>query len=215
LNPGYFGIRNYTVGSNQCQGCSGKASPYPPQSFSDPIIDPFAGLAYPDEAGLPVYTNGVYQGPGVYRTTPLSFSGNNQVFTMAAGTYILEAGMSVSSGSIVRGTDVLLFNGCGRNSTACAAGTGSGAFSFTGQSSLQLDPPQTGPYQFLLLWQPQANTSPISMAGGAQATLLKGIVYAPGSTGLSLGAGGAGLQIWCVAGTTISVSGNGSVVVGQ
>jgi prepilin-type N-terminal cleavage/methylation domain-containing protein len=218
--PAYFGIRNYgQPGGGACNGCNAaKVLPYPPQSFSDPIIDPFIGLPYPDEAGLPVYTNGVYQGPGVYRGTPLSFSGNSQTFDLAAGTYILEAGMRVSgNGNTVRGTDVLLFNGCGRNSGgACTEGTGTGQFNLAGQNTtLLIDPPQTGQYQFLLMWQPTGNTQGITIAGGAAASLLKGIVYAPGSTGLSMGSGGSTLQIWCVAGTNITLTGTGNVIVGK
>jgi prepilin-type N-terminal cleavage/methylation domain-containing protein len=211
--PGYFGIRQ----GGGCSTCtSNNISPHPWTVFTDPIVDPFQGLPYPDEAGLPVYTDGANHGPGVYRTLPLSFTGNNQQFHLDPGIYILEAGISMSgNGNVLSGTDVMLFNGCGRNSSACAAGTGSGTFSFTGQSTLVLDPYQSGQYQFLLLWQPMANPQPITIAGGAEASLLRGIVYAPGSSGLSIGSGNATLQIWCVAGTVITLSGNGEVVVGQ
>jgi prepilin-type N-terminal cleavage/methylation domain-containing protein len=213
-NPGIFAIRQ----GGGCQGCATKVSPYPPSSFSDPIQDPFRNLPYPDEAGLPVYTDGAYHGPGVYRSQPLSFAGNSNTFTLAAGIYILEAGIRVSgNGNKLTGTDVLLFNGCGRNSGACSAGTGSGTFDLSGQNTVfQLDPYQTGTYEFLLLWQPPLNTQPVTIAGGGnEASLLKGILYAPGSTGLSIGSGSATLRIWCVAGTNITLGGQGSVFVGQ
>jgi prepilin-type N-terminal cleavage/methylation domain-containing protein len=203
--------------SRGCTGCTApKLSPPSWTSFTDPVIDPFAGLPYPDEAGLPVYTNGVYQGPGVYRTMPLSLKAT---VNLAAGTYILEAGMSVSGkDSTITGTDVLLFNGCGRNSGGfCTAGTGSGQFDLSGQDNVfQLTPVQSGQYQYLLMWQPTLNTQPITIAGGGNvASLLKGIVYAPGSSGLSMGAGTAALQIWCVAGTSITLTGQGTVIIGQ
>jgi len=215
-SPGYFGIRQ----GGGCSTCTSTNSyPYPWSSYTTSITDPFAGLAYPDEApfraAVPpqVYADGKNHGPGVYTAT-LNLSSDT---TLASGVYILEAGMSVSNGNLDANSGVLLFNGCGLNSPTCAAGTGSMPVSFTGQSVVNITPLQTGPYQLLAIWQPAANTQPMTMAGRTSTSVLRGIVYAPGSTGLSIGSGSGNgtVQIWSVAGTAIALSGNGRAIVGQ
>jgi len=166
-------------------------------------------VAYPSEAGLPVYTDGQYHGPGVYRT---NLDAGDATF--APGVYILEAGISASNGTMDASAGVLLFNGCGLNSGgACTPGTG-GSISFTGQSSISVTPLQSGTYQQIAIWQPRENTNTLTFAGKTATNVLRGIVYAPAAS-LSLGSGNGGIQIWCVAGTNIVMSGNGSAIIGQ
>jgi len=194
-----------------CLGCQAKATPYPPTAYTASITDPFAGLPYPNEATLTRHpADGQYHGPGVYPAL-LTISQNT---TFAPGIYVLENGMSITNGTIDATSGVLIFNGCGLNSPACAAGTG-GALGFSGQSDASLTPMQTGLYTLLAIWQPVQNTNPITMAGNTGTKVVRGILYAPGSTGLSIGAGNGGIQIWCVAGTAITISGNGSAIIGQ
>jgi prepilin-type N-terminal cleavage/methylation domain-containing protein len=196
-----------------CTGCgSGNTSPWPNTTYSQSIPDPFAGLPIPDEAGRPVYSaDNAYHGPGVY-TKMLNITGGN--VALADGIYILEAGMSISGGStVVSGNNVLLFNGCGLHPQPGCSNTGT--LSQSGQAQLNIVPAQTGNYALLVIWQPKANTQPLTLSGGSQASLLQGIVYAPGSTGLTIGTGGAALRIWSVVGTKITVQGSGTINVGQ
>jgi hypothetical protein len=149
----------------------------------------------------------------VYRTQ-LNISSDT---TFASGIYIFEAGMSITNGNIDTAPGgILLFNGCGTNSPTCVAGTG-GAIGFSGQSSVSFTPFQSGPYTLLALWQPPGNANGITFAGRTQTNVLRGIVYAPASTGLSIGSGNGSIQIWCVAGTAITISGSASVhaIIGQ
>ena len=194
-----------------CQGCQAKATPYPPTPYTNSITDPFAGLPYPNESTLTRHpADGQYHGPGVYPAM-LNIS---QDTTFASGIYVLEQGMSISGGTIDGSSGVLIFNGCGLNSPACAPGTG-GPLGFSGQSTVSFTPLQTGLYTLISIWQPWENTNAINMNGRTATNIVRGIVYAPGSTGLSIGAGNGGIQIWCVAGTAITISGNGSSIIGQ
>jgi prepilin-type N-terminal cleavage/methylation domain-containing protein len=199
------------VQGGTCTGCNnGNTSPWPNSTYSPPLADPFAGLTIPDEAGQPVYLDGKNHGPGVYRTIPLTLKSD----TTLSGVYILEAGMDVSGGSpLIVGDNTLLFNGCGRNAPGGCANNGQ--FSVSSQASLQLTPMQSGPYQLLALWQPAANTQPVKITGGAAGQFVKGIIYAPGSSGLTIGSGNATLRIWSVVGTKITIGGGGTVNVGQ
>jgi hypothetical protein len=204
-SAGIFEIRN----PGGCSGCNATTVSPMPKSYTDPVADPFAGLAYPSETGLPVYSDGSYHGPGVY-STELAISADT---TFAPGIYILEAGLGISNGTTDASSGVLLFNGCGQNSPRCAAGTG-GAISFTGQSAVSFTPLQSGAYQQLAVWQPPQNANGITFAGKTATNILRGIVYAPNGN-LSVGSGNGGIQIWCVAGTNITISGNGNAVIGQ
>jgi prepilin-type N-terminal cleavage/methylation domain-containing protein len=208
---GTFAIAKSGAQQGTCSGCSSSnTSPWPNTSYA-PIADPFLGLPLPDETGLPVYTDGSYHGPGVYRTKALTVK--NSTTTLAAGVYILEAGLDVSGNpsTVLKGTGVLLFNGCGLNAPGSC--TNSGTVSVAGQSSLQITPSYTGPYKLLALWQPAANSQQVTISGGASGQFVKGILYAPGSTNFQIGAGGASLQLWSVVGTKVNVTGGGTVTV--
>jgi prepilin-type N-terminal cleavage/methylation domain-containing protein len=207
-STGTFAIRS----PGGCRGCSGTTVSPMPSSYINSITDPFAGIPYPDESGLPVYADGQYHGPGVY-TTVLTVTTDT---TFASGVYILEAGMHVSGGTMDAQSGVLFFNGCGLNSPRCAAGSG-GILAVDGQSTANITPAQSGPYQLLAIWQPRQNTSGMTMAGQTSTSVLRGIVYAPGSTGLSIGSGNNTvlIQIWSVAGTAITLGGNASAIIGQ
>jgi prepilin-type N-terminal cleavage/methylation domain-containing protein len=208
---GVFGYGSLQIVSpGTCSGC-----PSTPMPRANPVPDPFAGLPLPDESGQPVFTDGnPAHGPGVYRGAPLSFP--NGSTTLASGTYIVESGFSFAGQANVDGSaGVLLFNGCGAHAPAGCANTG--AFSLTGQAVMTLNPlPGTSLYAQakLVLWQPRANTSVLTIAGQGAATSLNGVLYAPGASEIDLSSGNGGLTIGYVVGSTISVSGNGSVGIG-
>jgi hypothetical protein len=197
------------VAPGTCSGCT--QSPIPRVT---PVPDPFLGLALPDENGQPVFTDGnPAHGPGVYRGTALSFP--NGITVMAPGVYIVESGFSFAGQAEVDGgAGVLLFNGCGLNAPGSC--TNSGALSVTGQVSLSLNPTTSGSYQgtSLVFWQPAANHSSITIAGNGAANSLNGVVYAPGASSVNLSSGNGGLTIGYVVAPSITVSGNGNVVIG-
>jgi prepilin-type N-terminal cleavage/methylation domain-containing protein len=208
---GAFGYDSLEIVSpGTCSGC-----PSTPTPRVNPVPDPFAGLPLPDESGQPVFTDGnPAHGPGVYRGTKISFP--NGVTTLAPGIYISEAGYSFAGQAVVDGSaGVLFFNGCGGNAPAGCANTG--VFSLTGQVAMTLNPlPGTSVYaqSHIVLWQPKANTSVVTIAGQGDATSLNGVLYAPGASSIDLSSGNGGLSIGYVVGSTISVSGNGAVSVG-
>src|SRR5262249_34928097 len=69
-------------GSGGCNGC--KTSNPTPMPVSGPYVpDPYATLTAPSTVGMPVYSDGVYHGPGVYATT-LNITANTPL-TIASG----------------------------------------------------------------------------------------------------------------------------------
>ena len=175
-----------------------------------PLPDPLAGLPLPDESGMPVFTDGdPSHGPGVYRNTKLTFDSNTP--KLQPGIYIVESGFSFQgSDANIEGDDVLLFNGCGRN----APGTcqNSGDFKLT-SGNLKLTPPSAGSYAGLVFWQPSTNDAQINIGGGALASSITGLIYAPAAS-VTLSAGNAGLEIGSIIALSVNVTGTGDVTVG-
>jgi prepilin-type N-terminal cleavage/methylation domain-containing protein len=199
------GIQVFAPGS--CSGCSAGLA----TTRATRVPDPFAGLALPDEAGLPVYTDGKpSHGPGVYRNTALTFP--NGPTTLAPGVYIVESGFNFAGQAAITGENVLLFNGCGLHAPGNCANTGT--FNLAGQVSVSLTPRTSGDYAGLVIWQPVLNTRALTISGQGQAISISGVIYAPGASSVNLSSGNGGLTIGSVIGQNISVSGNGLVQVG-
>lgn len=179
-------------------------------SFTQQLIpDPLASLPYPSTGSLPVYTDGVYHGPGVYRTAELGISSN---LTMAPGTYILENGMKITGSSTVNGTGVFLFNGCAAGSPATCANTGN--FTSGGSARLDLSAPTSGMYKNILLFQNRTNVQPIKVGGSTAITSLNGMIYAPSADPVILGSGTSGMSVGGVIANKVEISGSGGVNVG-
>ncbi len=193
-----------------CRGCSAaNVTPFPPLSFSTPLADPLAYLPVPDEAGLPVGAcSGGVCTPGVY-ADQLSFNGD---VNLLPGVYVLHRGFSATGNGTISGSGVLLYNGCGRNASAgCESGQGS--FGVSGGTRLALSPATSGPYSGILLFQSRTNTTPVSISGGSQVTLLSGVLYAPNADRVVLSSGGGDLRLGAVIGRGLTVGGNGTVQV--
>ena len=173
------------------------------------VTDPYASLSAPDEAGLPVYTDGAYHGPGVYRTKALTIGSPT---TFAPGIYILEDGFTVPGGNRVTGTNVLLFNGCGLNAPPSC--TGKGKISISGGSTADLTALTSGPFAGILFFQDRANTQVVTVSGGSLVTALSGALYAPNSSKITLGSGGSTLSISQVVGQVVEASGGSQITVG-
>jgi prepilin-type N-terminal cleavage/methylation domain-containing protein len=170
-----FKIYQYTPAS--CNGCdASNVSPYPPGNLSQRIPDPLQYLAYPDEVGLPRFSDGTYHGPGVY-TTLLNI---NHDQTMAPGIYILEKGITLQkqqfTTTTIQGSGVMLFNGCGLH--APVGCTSNGQVNIQGGTTVDLSPPTCGAYQGILIFQARDNPQTIKIGGTSAVSSFNGIIYA-------------------------------------
>lgn len=71
----------------------------PPPTYLANRGDPYHNLTPPSTAGLPVYSDGTYHGPGYYTTKPLTLMSGTT--TLATGTYILGDGITVAGNATV------------------------------------------------------------------------------------------------------------------
>jgi hypothetical protein len=171
-------------------------------------IDPLAALPYPSQTGLPVYTDGRYRGPGVYRTQPLTIDSPT---TMAPGIYIVEAGFSVPGGNRVTGTGIVIFNGCGRNAPLTCTPTGK--FTISGGSTAGLSAPTSGPYAGMVMFQERTNTSDVTVSGGSLVSSFNGVIYAVNAGKVTLGSGGSQMSMSGVVASTVVVSGGSQITI--
>ena len=166
-------------------------------SRTAPVPDPFAGLPAPSTSGLatnPPKVGNTYS-PGIYTGT---FSPDG---TLSPGVYILQNGLSMSGQQDVTGAGVLFYI------------TG-GSVSITGQATINITPPTTGTYAGISIWQAVTDTNPFAITGQGAASSVGGILYLPGASSVTLGAGEGGLVIGSVIAPNINVVGNGTVTVG-
>lgn len=193
-----------------CQGCnSTKVTPFPPGSFPAPLPDPLGYLPAPNESGMPSgqCTGGVCT-PGIY-SNKVTLNGNT---TLQPGIYVFHRGISVTGNGSLNASGVLLFNGCGRNApSGCSHHEGS--FSISGQVEANISAMTTGTFAGVLLYQSRSNDESISITGGATVMAFSGVLYAPSSDQVDLGAGGGGLRLGAVVGRSLRVTGNGTVYV--
>jgi len=197
--------------------CAGRCSPAPyppPATFDRPLPDPLAYLQPPSGAGLSMRTcsNCTSMQPGIY-SSQVSLRGGT--VTMAPGIYILRKGIDVAGNTTLTGSGVLLYNGCEREQPAsCSAHGGAISLGGTGSASLSPLPSTDAAYPNVLIFQARNNDAELSITGNSTTRSLSGLIYAPGSDGVAIGAGNGGLSIGWVVGTNLSVSGNGTVTVG-
>ena len=134
-------------------------------SYAQPLTDPYASLATPTLAGTAQSgcSGGIAQ-PGVYANT-LSISGTS--CQLAAGIYILNAGLSVTNSGVLTSASggVLLYIAGGSVSSASA-----GSIAASAQT--------TGAYKGIVVWEPAANVQPVSFASSGNVAL-SGVLYAP------------------------------------
>ena len=162
---GYSAAGTWILSSGTCRSAGFLAGPCPTTtSYPNPMPDPYAGLSPPAAPpGSPSGCPGGHASPGVYTNTLVIGAG---ACTLDSGVYILERGISVTTGSISSGPGgVLLYITGGTFSTALGA-------------LVNLSPMTTGPYAGLLLWQDKTDTTPLAMSDLALFAL-NGTVYAP------------------------------------
>jgi hypothetical protein len=136
------------------------------------LADPLANLAAPSQPSTQ-FTAVNYSGtlqPGTY-VGGITVSGSNSV-TLQPGLYYLKGGGLTASGSAsVTGTGVMLY----------LTGINSTSVNISGNASVTLTPPTSGPYQGVVLFQDRTSNAAITISGkGALNTT--GTEYAPGAT---------------------------------
>jgi hypothetical protein len=156
--------------------------------------------------------------PGVY-DGGLSISGNAAV-TLQPGVYIMNGGgFQVSGNASVTGSGVMIYNtGTATNLLGDLLGTGpsnvAGAINISGNASINLTPPTSGPYSGIGFFQDRSLTTAVQISGNAQVQI-PGIVYAAGAA-VSL-SGNATLPGNILGGgyisATLSISGNATITV--
>ena len=160
---------NYTAGGTQILtggSCAASGSSTCPaySAYSPAFADPYAGMAAPSTVGLPSRT-GCPSGtalPGVYAST-LTLSAN---CTFASGVYVLQNGLSITSGP-----------------TAISGAAGGvffylpgGTFAETGTATVNLTAMSSDTYAGVLMWRTGSTATPISNSGPLT---LNGALYAP------------------------------------
>ncbi len=148
-------------------------------------VDPLASLTSPSLAGLMDYGAVNVSGnstrtlsPGVYTSIQLS---GNAIVTMNPGTYIIKGGgFTVSGNATVSGSNLTIFN-AGSNYNSTTDGGSFGGISLSGNGNINLNPPTTGPYSGILIYQSRLNTRAINISGNAIVNV-NGTIYAANAT---------------------------------
>ena len=157
---------------------------------------------------MPVYTDGEYHGPGVYRGQKLAPDG---VVNFAPGTYIVEQGLEISGGNGMVGTGIFIYNGCAAD--APPGCTSNGTFRISGSGYADATAQTTGPYAGILLYQAQDNTAKVDLSGGSGLGALDGLIYVPATQKLNL-SGESTLDVLGVIANIVGTSGGAAVQVG-
>lgn len=151
------------------------------------IADPLANLSMPDYSSLTAKTNSCTQGPGIYASLSACSGG------MLPGLYVLTGPTHLTGQSDIVANGVTLYFICGTPAAprACTPGeTDGGDLLFTGQGTLAITAPTTGPTQGLSIVADRNNAATFSFRGnGAQNN--SGTIYAKSGT-LNYRGNGAG-----------------------
>ena len=169
-----------TTGGITVQGtATGPMSSYSPDPSVGvpPITDPLADfLAQPDMSSLTAKTDPCTPGPGI--SGGINFS--NGLCTLQPGTYVGLGQWSFSGNASLAGTGVTLFFGCGTTTSprACnAPGEAGGQLDFSGNGTMTITAPTSGPLKGMAVWYDRLNTSELRMTGNG-ANTYSGSIYA-------------------------------------
>jgi prepilin-type N-terminal cleavage/methylation domain-containing protein len=221
LGPGQTGkCSGCTHQTVNCASCTWHSPTEPWDPFSPAIPDPLRFMGSPPNTSAVTQpscsTGSATYNPGVYATTLQINAGCHA--TLNSGIYILENGMSVNGSATVDGQNVMFFNKHGN-------------ITFNGGAGVNLTAYNAYPYANILIFQARCpgdsptgcgteNTSPINLAGG---TLINGpgslaqflgYIYAPASTGVTLGSGGSNMRVTAVVAQNLTVTGGSTVTIG-
>lgn len=201
---GDFRLQTPGVCENNCANAN-----QVPGTYTTALPDPLRFLPAPDTSSMATRTDcpiGVVGGeqrricePGIYPSfPPTGGSASVKDYVLEPGVYVLQDGMKVTNGSL-EGTGVTFYNQTGEIDIQ------GGDFNLTA--------PDSGPYARILLFQARDNDAEIKINGNGSISVLNGTLYAPGSDGVLLGSGSAGLTVGRIIGTSLSTSGSGTVTV--
>lgn len=204
-----------TAGTVKVEGtATGNISPAA-QTGSGTLLDPLAGLALPGPAnayfGTPtgLKTNICTQGPGFYRDPSVA---NNCV--LSPGLYVITGTMHLSGQKPINArSGVTLYFTCGSSPapTPCAeGGEDGGTMTYTGQATLSIHPPATGPTKGLSIVSDRNNTSDIELKGNGADSVI-GTIYAASGT-LGFRGNGAGSMDSLVVVNDVDFRGNPSTM---
>ena len=189
----------------RCSGCATNANKAP-GSYPEALADPLRFLPAPDATDLAVQNDCPTKGgrrvcqPGVYTAAFPPGGGAVKDYSLEPGTYVPNGGLKVTNGSL-SGAGILLYNA-------------KGAVSING-ANIDLSPQLKGEHAGILVFQARDNDAGITINGNTTIASLTGMIYAPSSTGVVLGGGNGTLRVGRVIGTSLSTSGNGTVIVGE
>jgi hypothetical protein len=175
---------------------------------SPAYADPFSSLSIPSGKGMPDLNKCSMSGgsktinPGFY-PGGISLSGKSDL-TLLPGVYVIGGGLSISGQAQMEGKGVTLV-------------ISTGGVSMSGTGDVELSPPESGSLAGMVLIQPAANTSGLSLSGGANFQM-HGHLYAPKAvltlSGNSV-ADGDGPQFGTsVVAASVTISGNGLIKIG-
>jgi hypothetical protein len=192
---------------------SGNANLIPtPQTGSPPLADPLASLSPPDSGGLVDRASFSCGGntvttisPGMYTSITAA---SNCAVTMQPGVYVIRGGgMSIGGNASLTGHGVFIYNA---GSNFPSSGGAFGSISLTGNGSFNVDPPTTGVYAGLLLFQSRDNSRPLTISGNGAVSGVQGTIYGPAMEADITGNGTMPAQFIV---DSLAINGNGSLTV--
>lgn len=175
------------------------------------LKDPLSWLPAPSTSTLSIASSSAVSlsgnakstlNPGVYQNG-ISLSGNAQVTLNPGVYYITEGGLTLSGNASLKGLGVLIYN----------ASTKAG-INLSGNGAVQLTPSSTGTYAGITIYQNRSSSAAVSLSGNGTMDIRGTLYMAQAPLTLSGNTQLPTLGSLDVA-DTISVSGNGSVVVKQ
>ena len=159
-----------------------------PEVGADAITDPLAGLPLPpDMSGLTARSNPCTDGPGIYGARNL----RGITCNLAPGLYVIS-GPATASGTVwdmagnsdthLNGTGVTLYFTCGTPTVpaACAPDQGGATLDASGNGTLGMTGPTTGPLKGLAIAFDRNNTSTLRLTGNGSAGMTGTIYLASG-----------------------------------
>ena len=181
---------------------------------ADPLSDPLAALAAPDQStmiiqrtsALTYSANAAHTlSPGIYRGG-ITLSGNSTT-TLQPGIYVMQGGLSVSGNAKLTGTSVLIYN-------TYTDANPMGAMSVAGNGAINLSAATSGTYQGIVFFQDRNSDLGVSITGNGS-TQVGGIFYAPAATVSISGNGSSTSNVLGggILANKIAVSGNSSFTI--
>ena len=181
-NNGLVSTNGQIYVENYASGPSNSYQPTPTTN-APKLPDPLADIALPPTlTTLSAKSDPCIDGPGIYAT---SQSFNGRLCVLQPGVYVIRAGLwdgsGNSSGTLI-GTGVTLYFTCssGNVAVACASGQQGARLDASGNFSIRLQAPTTGPLQGLSIVYDRENTSSLRLTGNGDA--FTGTIYTKSAT---------------------------------